>query len=1389
MRTLPLLLLVISILLNSLTVFAATDDQEQYIFERLWPTLPQPWHFTRAFDIAVAPQGHVYVINQSTNQLKKFTANGHLIRQWLYENDTPLEVEVSDNGYVYVLYARDRIITKDGGLKFIRVFNPDGHIVCEWGELKEGKYRQCADSQYPETIENNSIYNMDGMTIDSQGHVYLVRDYHDNEPSAIFQKFTLDGQLIYQWPIEIPFTDYRNIHFAINSIDEFYLVFQGDNSVSQYRLQEHRMPQLLQTWEGFNAPKQIAFDKDNNAYITDMRSHRILKLLPEGDFEPWVINEPYVDLPFEEMQLFPLGFKDQESRSQILALLNDYLPDLRAVQEIIDGLFDKSLDFSHGSNRFFMPRSIAIEKQTGHIYMTVQDAQESVYHYTLEGEFKRQWKSGNIGNNEQLYAPFGIARDSKGNLYVTDAFNHRVLKFSEQGRLIESFGQSGIEQGEFLLPTGIAVDTQDNIYVTDTGNLRLQKFKADGEFLQQFAGLDNPKALPLDTTERVRFILEKSELALPIHIALDSQDNVYVIDLLRNHVKKFNDTGEVSQSFAQSQLGLGLPGNDEGELDSPLGITIDSADQVYIVDFDNKRIQQFTTQGEYVNQWNEKNCKKDGEFFGQPSSITVDEQGHLYVLDAGNMEIVNTKFVKHGTTLYKLNVKDGQCELLEQWGKYGNFPGQFAHMSGLAVSPEGERVYLADTKFNHIQIFKKGIFQGGKAIIVAGDNEGLEEPINVNAKFVYRTLFYQGFTKNTLKYFSAVDSQQDDLDENGEFDDMDEGSDDPKSIKERLKTAITEWASDVDTLTLYLIDHGGKERFYLGDDDPLTADELAQWLDSWQQKQPNGIITLVYEACHSGSFIPKLQGDNRIIITSTDAETDAGLSADGALSFSGYFWSHIFYGRNIEEAYGLAKGQTESNLLQQPQARMKVSNLRKRYIGNGTQVAGNAPVIHSSPLIKINDDNTASFTVEVTDEDGDDIARVWAVVIHGHLLLEATGQPMTALPSCDLQPIEGQKGQFEAKQCRLFKREGHYEVSIYALDDTNNLSKPVTTEIMVGEGQHQKAVILVGGLEKTRQHYAAQAYKTLRHQGYSEDNIYYMTHQPTEKIAARTANLENIEGALTDWLEDNTQDLVIYLIGSGDDSSFTLSKKESLEFSQFKTWLDKLTIPVLVIYEGENSGDLLPALKNPPTERIVISSTEIESFYAMGEFSNIFWKEIFKGINVFDAFERTSVALTELSQQPQLDDNGDGEYHEDGDNYDGELAYRTKMGLGIGRASLPKQRKTQQSFQLHYQNERLKIRLPPLPEDKVQYVGIQLPDGSLYLLKEAIKNNELPLVPFDSVETMPIWEGTGEIAIDVKINATIPKGPYRFYRYIQPKEETLKQLEPENLSQTLFYLR
>jgi len=164
MRTLKQLLWILC--LNSVVVFAASTDKEHYIFERLWPTLPQPWHFARAYDLAVDQQGNVYVANQTTRLLKKFTSNGHFIHQWHFENDIPLEVEIGNSGNIYILYTRARIIGQSSALQLIRVLNAEGELICEWGEIKEGQHRQCSESLFPSTPDQKHFrYNLSAETM------------------------------------------------------------------------------------------------------------------------------------------------------------------------------------------------------------------------------------------------------------------------------------------------------------------------------------------------------------------------------------------------------------------------------------------------------------------------------------------------------------------------------------------------------------------------------------------------------------------------------------------------------------------------------------------------------------------------------------------------------------------------------------------------------------------------------------------------------------------------------------------------------------------------------------------------------------------------------------------------------------------------------------------------------------------------------------------------------------------------------------------------------------------------------------------------------------------------------------------------------------------------
>lgn len=84
-----------------------------------------------------------------------------------------------------------------------------------------------------------------------------------------------------------------------------------------------------------------------------------------------------------------------------------------------------------------------------------------------------------------------IAVSGTGDVFVLDAFGHRILKFDSAGNQLLAWGQRGTGEGEFDLPGGIAVDEFGNVYVADYGNNRVQKFSRDGQFLVQWGGTCN----------------------------------------------------------------------------------------------------------------------------------------------------------------------------------------------------------------------------------------------------------------------------------------------------------------------------------------------------------------------------------------------------------------------------------------------------------------------------------------------------------------------------------------------------------------------------------------------------------------------------------------------------------------------------------------------------------------------------------------------------------------------------------------------------------------------------------------------------------------------------------------------------------------------------------
>lgn len=121
----------------------------------------------------------------------------------------------------------------------------------------------------------------------------------------------------------------------------------------------------------------------------------------------------------------------------------------------------------------------------------------------------------------------GIAITPDGSsLYITDTYNHRVLKYLLDGTGREVFGSQGTENGQFEYPKGIDIGSDGKIYIIDNNNFRFQVFNPQFEFIGKYiASQGNGDGQFQD----------------PYGIAVDFSSNVYVTDnySTTNNIQKF----------------------------------------------------------------------------------------------------------------------------------------------------------------------------------------------------------------------------------------------------------------------------------------------------------------------------------------------------------------------------------------------------------------------------------------------------------------------------------------------------------------------------------------------------------------------------------------------------------------------------------------------------------------------------------------------------------------------------------------------------------------------------------------------------------------------------------------------------------------------------------
>lgn len=234
-------------------------------------------------------------------------------------------------------------------------------------------------------------------------------------------------------------------------------------------------------------------------------------------------------------------------------------------------------------------------------------------------------------------------------------------------------------------PAGIALDAQENLYVVDSAKKVISVFGRNGKFIKDIA---DPS-------------VEK-----PVGIAIDRQNNrIYLVDTgtrasKEQNVKIFNLEGK--------KIGVigGAPGGDFGQFSYPTMATVDDKGNVYISDTLNSRVQKFDAKGHFVTSFGQLG-ENWGEF-DKPKGVAVDSFGNLYVVDSGwsNVQIFNPK---------------GQILLF--FGGRGPIPGMMKNPISIAIDKQN-RIYVGDYLNHRVGVYELVNTKAEDSFIKAPPNPG-----------------------------------------------------------------------------------------------------------------------------------------------------------------------------------------------------------------------------------------------------------------------------------------------------------------------------------------------------------------------------------------------------------------------------------------------------------------------------------------------------------------------------------------------------------------------------------------------------------------------------------------------------------------------------------------
>jgi len=407
----------------------------------------------------------------------------------------------------------------------------------------------------------------------------------------------------------------------------------------------------------FNTPYGVAVDSEGNVYVADYFNNLIRKITSGGLVTTLAGsgNATFADgtgtgASFNQ----PTGIAvDSSNNVYVIDRTNNRVRRITpaGVVTTLAGQTTAGSADGTGTNASFTGLIGIAVNSSGDIFVCEDSGSNRIRKITSTGVVTTFVSSG-------LRSPSGMVFNSAGELYVTNATNHYISKVSPEGVVtnIAGAGSATVNGGGaavdgtgtnavFFSPLGAGIDSAGNVYIADGNNNRIRKMTPEGVVTTLAGSLS-------DIAGFVDGVGTAAIFSYPFGIAVDSAGNVYVGDANNYRIRKITSGGLVTTLAGSGFTGYTNSVNNNPRFRNPSGITLDSTGNVYVADTGNHRIRKITPDGLVSTlagkgflggtldiDYGYLDGTGTNALFFNPGGVAVDSEGNVYVADANNHRI------------------------------------------------------------------------------------------------------------------------------------------------------------------------------------------------------------------------------------------------------------------------------------------------------------------------------------------------------------------------------------------------------------------------------------------------------------------------------------------------------------------------------------------------------------------------------------------------------------------------------------------------------------------------------------------------------------------------------------------------------------------------------